>query len=191
VLLPEDEKGSSGGGSKERIYASSDAAGEYRFQSVLPGLYVVAVNPDGVPYVRDESAYAPTYYPGGSRERASPVSAVMGQEVRLKDFKLPPRLPIVTLEVVVRDADGRPAAYASVLAGPVDEGSAGSHSSAEADADGRALLRLYKGTAYRVHAESYRGDPRVYSEEVQATAADSTERLTLTLDAAARGRPSP
>jgi len=63
----------------------SDDRGVYRIYTLLPGSYLVYTTWAGVPF--SYASDAPTYYPSGTRDEATPVSVAVGQETTGIDIR--------------------------------------------------------------------------------------------------------
>ena len=93
-------------------FAFTDANGEYAFDGLPAGRYLVGVNPFDPPL--PQSPYPAIYHPGVSdMARAVPVVVSAGQQIRI-DLRLPPRLPSRRISGVVVDEQGLPVAGASL-----------------------------------------------------------------------------
>src|SRR5918993_1262619 len=93
-------------------FAFTDEKGEYAFDGLPAGRYLVGVNPFDPPF--PDAPYPAIYHPGASdMARAVPVTVSAGQQIRI-DLRLPPRLPSRLISGVVVDEQGLPVAGASL-----------------------------------------------------------------------------
>ena len=139
--------------------------GRYSFEGLPPGRYRLAVNLTRFPEAGDVTgAFPRTYYPGVAQASESEVIVVgEGEHVRGRDWHLPPRRAEVAAEVAVVWSDGRPVAHAEVTFRDVTYHDPGMNNAAQADAEGRFILKGFEGQTFVVEARSNRpapGDPR-------------------------------
>jgi len=130
--------------------AYTDDHGSYQFDGLLPGKYLVFLNPFGL---ADQHPYPRQFYKGGEELRtATKIDVPESGAVLDIDFTLPPPLTRKPIEVLVRDAQGLPVAAAWVLvrdeASPNDSGLPGQNTGA----DGKAMLEVYAERSYYIVA---------------------------------------
>ena len=128
--------------------ATSDEAGRFKIDAILPGTYVLAVNPRFGPDLR--SPYATTYFPAGGRSAAAAIEIGDGERKTGYTITVTP-LTETSVAGRVVFMDSQPVAGASIVVFPAD---VPGHvvSSATADSAGAFRLRLLAGVAYTIRA---------------------------------------
>jgi hypothetical protein len=130
----------------------TDDNGNFRFTLLPPGRYNLRINEDGP---RDESPYAPQYYPSSAdRDGAHLIEVGEGQHIRNVDFVLR-RLDKRSLRVRVGRPDGRPVAEAGVRIAyeHTDSYDEGGWYETDVDQNGMADITVFSGSHIRVWAE--------------------------------------
>jgi hypothetical protein len=95
------------------LHAETDEEGQYHFDGVHPGQFVIGVNLEGVPNAK--SPYLRTYSPNAQkRQNASIVSLAKGEIVAGQDIYLGRQAEAREVEGVVLWQDGKPAANATI-----------------------------------------------------------------------------
>lgn len=131
-------------------WATSDEFGQYQFEGIPPGRYVVGLNLDSGP--RHDSPYLPAFIADASG-RPEVVDLPLGGHV-----ELPPLVAVAPTNVVVAGRvawpDGKPGAGLMVSASGRGETrfSNGTHHRVTADADGRFSFTLAADVRYEVRA---------------------------------------
>lgn len=151
--------------------------GEYRFEPLSAGRYLVAINPKGTPRVGG-SPYRKTFYPGASdASQATVITLAEGQEVKLDDFHLPPRLVETKVEGVALWPDGSPAREALVDLEFTDQQWREGYQ--RVDERGHFSFSCYEGFKYIVHAAGQRDGAPMHAEPVEITAGKKNQPVTL------------
>lgn len=150
--------------------------GDWRFDGLPPGQYVVGVNLTSPPSIN--SPYAPMFYPAAaSIQQAEPIDVVPGRQARV-EIRVGPPIAKRALAGIVVDEAGTPVsgAYLHVrdMAQPLRD-VFGMH--AESDANGRFSVPIFEGRQYAVFAETFK--PR-RSTQVW-TVAESGDALSVRL----------
>jgi len=130
--------------------AYTDDRGSYQFDGLLPGKYLVFLNPFGFD---DKHPYPRQFYKGGEElETATKIDVPESGAVLDIDFTLPPPLTRKPIEVLVRNAQGLPVAGAQVLAR--DQALPGNSGlpAQNTGADGKAMLEVYAERSYYITA---------------------------------------
>lgn len=141
--------------------------GRYEFDGLLPGKYVLGINIADAP---DKSTPYPTiYYPNTTdRAQARIFTLERGQKLTNIDFRLPPKLPEITLSGMVVDAGGNPVAGADVdIIDQEDPDELLFGDDVETDQQGRFVIRGFSGRRYFLHAwkaENYLAGTGIQSE---------------------------
>ena len=130
--------------------AYTDDHGSYQFDGLLPGKYLVFLNPFGFD---DKHPYPRQFYKSGEElETATRIDVPESGAVLDIDFTLPPPLTRKPIEVLVRNAQGLPVAAAQVLARdqalPNYSGLPGKNTGD----DGKATLEVYAERSYYIVA---------------------------------------
>jgi hypothetical protein len=183
-LVPLDESGAEVRLSERSIEDYTDGAGRYRFDSVAPGRYRVAVNPESPPGSSDLS-YRRVYLPGVfDPARSSVVNVSDGGHHEAEDFHLPAPLPMATVEGVVVTPDGQPVPHA-LLTLEFIQGKW--IQTASADEHGRFRMKLQDGFKYllaaEVRFEVVEGEwTGRHSDPVEVMSGETTEPVRLVIE---------
>ena len=128
--------------------ATTDERGRFKIEAILPGTYLLAVNPRFFLDLR--LPYAPTYYPAGGRADAEALE--IGDGERKTDYTITVR-PFTEASILGRVVfnDDQPAVGASIVVYPA---AARGHivSSAATDNTGAFRLRVPAGVTYLIRA---------------------------------------
>lgn len=130
----------------------TDEEGRYEFDDVMPGSYLIAVNPANH-IGREQPAYTRSYFPGkSSATQASVLRVKEYQTLRNDDFLLPPPLKERNFAGTVLMLDGTPVSNA--LVSLVDANDKGSASSVfvRTDESGHFVIKGYEGYSYWLNA---------------------------------------
>lgn len=132
--------------------AVSNEGGEYKFDHVAPGRYLLSVNHEN-PLGRRLPAYPLSYYPGvPDAARAAVINVRENQTVRNKDFRVPPPRRERTFSGVVAAEDGTPYAGARILLTDLDYKAGPPSVETRAGADGRFEIKGHEGFRYCIAA---------------------------------------
>ena len=78
----------------------SDEAGHYRISGIPPGRYYLGVNIQSTP--------ATSYRSTPDRDRTVPIMAKAEASVQRFDLQVPRKLSLITIEGVIKTAEGKP-----------------------------------------------------------------------------------
>ena len=136
-------------------FAFTDERGEFEFDGLPAGRYIVGVNVFNGPW--RNAPYLPTFHPSGSdMAKASPVDVMEGRQVRV-DLRLSPPLQKRSLSGIVVDEQGVPVAGALVDVGDLGFPYAPvSIASGTTDSAGRFEVQVLDGRPYGITASSFR-----------------------------------
>ena len=148
----------------------TDKQGRYEFDGVPPGSYLLGINISDVP--DKDTPYSRVYYPSNSTlALANVITLVEGQKFDDYDFHLP--LPLVghTITGTVYLKNGKPAAGATLELYDLEKpGRSLWGVKAETDAQGRFVVKGFKGRRYQLRAyldEDYLAGQGVQSDMVE------------------------
>ena len=168
-------------------YAETDDEGNFKFEALPAGSYLLGVRLNRFPAQKDPTnAFPRTYYPGvKSASDATPV--IVGEGEHVKDFtlRLPTRRALRTLAGAVVWADGRPVAHANVSYRETtyrDE--EGLTSGLRADEQGRFTLETYDGLSYVFGAlsnEPYAPGSPERAERVRVTVGQNSDKVRIVI----------
>lgn len=129
--------------------------GRYKFGTVAPGTYLVAINPNDCPR-KSSSQNGPTFYPGVlNLAEAKVITVGDAESIKVKDFTLTPERRPRLISGTVFLPDGNVAVNARVgLRAPGEGRCSGQESLVEArtDAAGQFQVQAYEGYDYRLLA---------------------------------------
>lgn len=149
-LVPLDDAGNEIPPAEGPIETYSSDKGEYTFNGLAPGRYLVAVNWRNQPGTYDPP-YPRAYLPGVSqRGQATVIDVSDGAQVNAGDFTLPSQLVRRIIEGVVLQANGAPAANALITVEFTDREWS---ETASADGEGRFKVTLFDGFRYLIAGE--------------------------------------
>ncbi|MBZ5568000.1 MAG: carboxypeptidase regulatory-like domain-containing protein [Acidobacteriia bacterium] len=130
--------------------ATTAANGEYEFDTLLPGNYIVIANQFGA---TKEHPFPRLLYPGVEDPvNASPVSIGFATGAHDIDFRLPPKLTLTSIEVEVKDASGNAVANARVFAHDQELTTSVLSLTGNSNAIGLASLEVFEERAYFITA---------------------------------------
>ena len=140
----------------------TDEHGRFAIESIDPGNYVVAVNEDGKKTVKEP--FSAFYYPNVTEQASARIFRIRaGDNIKGLKIVVPDTGELVTVQGVVRYADGSPARKVTVRftpeRGPDFEGAA----IADTNAQGQFSFKILKGLPGELHA-----DFSAYSRETAA-----------------------
>lgn len=131
-------------------FQSTDDSGRYHFAGLLPGSYLVFLNPSGID---DTHPYPRQFYGGGSDPLKAPrVTVGETGEVLDIDFTVPAALARTPLQVEVKDQQGMPVKNAMVVARDRETPFSASPPLKSTGSDGSATLEVFAGRSYYVTA---------------------------------------
>ena len=167
--------------------------GSYLFDGLQPGKYLVGISITDPP--DSHTPYATLYYPQSSdRTQARVFDLSFGQKVKDIDFRLPSKLPEVTVSGVVVDSVGRAVAEANVYV--YDEEDLTRmlwfSQNLKTDKQGQFTFRCFKGRRYRLHAwkaQDYLAGTGQQSELIPIDTNAPLQPVTLTLNKSGIFRP--
>lgn len=134
----------------ERPYSCTDERGRFEITSIAEGEYVVAANPDNNLSVDDP--FSRIFYPSvAERERATVIRIAPGETIENIDLVIPKLEETITIEGVLRYADGKPAADGSVKFIRAEDNQR--LVTQTTDAEGRFRLRVLKGLTGKIFGE--------------------------------------
>jgi hypothetical protein len=158
-----DEKSTLEGGSM----AIADANGNYSFDGLREGRYVIVLNRDDFP--NEYRPYLRNYLPGVRKfSSAFVIELAQGKAMQAPDFKLPPKLGTRTIEIEASLPDGKPATYwndpgKAVLMPWIsiyrEDGKYIEKPDAKLLAAGKYSFSVYEGFSYIVKVDCF-GDPK-------------------------------
>ncbi len=148
----------------------TDKQGRYEFDGVPPGSYLLGINISDVP--DKDTPYSRIYYPSNSTlAQANVITLVEGQKFDDYDFHLPLPLVAHTIKGTVYLKDGKPAAGATLNLYDLEKPDSSLWGvDAETDAQGRFMVKGFKGRRYQLRAyldEDYMAGRGVQSEMVE------------------------
>lgn len=158
-------------------FTEIDESGNYKFEGIPPGRYVIVVNPYAGPPRKWDSPYRQTYYPGVPDLQQAAV-VTLGEAEKLENIDLRMSEPFKQRVVTgtVAWADGRAGAGLKVYLDNKEGG--GYMDSVVADEQGRFTLNCYEGFAYEVQAEMTE-KPERRSQRVQLPASGKIAPIKL------------
>jgi hypothetical protein len=127
--------------------------GQYEFDGLLPGKYLLGVSIAEAP--DRHSPYPTVYYPRSfDRTQARVFTLAAGEKLKDIDLHLPAKLPEMTLSGVVHRANGEPAVNTRVDIFDEEDPSRalGFGRDVKTDKAGRFTIQGFKGRRYRLHA---------------------------------------
>jgi len=179
-------------------FATTDKDGRYSFVGLRGGRFWLGVNLGRMPDV--DEPYPVTYYPGvPDPAHATLVELEDGQELSLKDFRLPPKLVEREITGVVLWPDGSPvtrhtpeatdddSAFIVTLYDPRNLMSLtrirrDKTSTSKVDGEGRFSVTAFEGYTYVINASAFNAkDEPMRSKYVKVKATEDLKPLTLIL----------
>jgi hypothetical protein len=160
-------------------YEATDEHGDYRFDPLPPGRYVLVANRQVI-HQFDGPTYPTTYFPGVTDPKSAvTVDVSPGKQQRLPDMRAPAPLPHKTLEIQSTDTTGH-GIQASVRCSI--EGDSLGEGYVTTDESGRAVIFVPVGHRCRFDADASGadGELRAVPVELEPDANTTTIRLVLT-----------
>jgi hypothetical protein len=174
---------SQGGRDEERATLCTDEKGEFRFEVLTPGNYLLTANSGGK--MDDEQPFGKLYYPGvDSRENAGVIAVEAGRYNLGVDLQIPQIARLIEITGRVLFADDGPANGLWVNFDPSDKGKF-DRISTRTDAEGRFSLKVPLGAAGEVQGSRYFSEYKYpHCSEIMATvkARGSSEIFTTPLE---------
>jgi hypothetical protein len=131
------------------VFVYSDESGQWAFNGLRAGRYLVGLNVFGPPTPR--SPWPATWYPGVARAADAQVLDVTDAVAAPIEFRMPAALASQTIEGTVVDSTGRPVTGANVnLYDRADKRQSASH--ATTDTSGRFTIARLPGRQYDIEA---------------------------------------
>lgn len=160
--------------------------GNYVFDGVKPGKYILGVNVAEAP--ARNTPFPKTYFPSASDvSKAKVIEIAVGQKLADIDLKMPKELARFVVEGVVVSADGKPVPAAELDlydSETPDERVFGFSDDIKTDAQGRFRITGFKGRRYLIHAykdTNYFAGEGVQSEPVEVVFDESAKNVRLVL----------
>lgn len=184
TLVPIGENGKPDFNSWSQSVWANRETGQFLFDPVAPGKYLLAINPRNCPNQRNHE-FGKMFYPGTGSETDAGIIAVTGKgEIKTNDFRLLAPLKQRRFAGVVLTADGKPLSGATVSLIDKDVNrcmNLGGLSETKTDEQGKFQLTGYESYEYRIRAFSGAGSKRLMSELTDVPAAGDFENLELTV----------
>jgi hypothetical protein len=154
----------------------TDERGEYAFHGLAPGIYKVVLNLFRAPTLEDP--YRTIYWPAASMEAAGSTVEVVEKKESQCDFRLPPPLKSIPIQVVVLLADGSPARDAHVTIGTRLNSVSASAGTAVTDSARQFSFGAIEEFQYSLDVQAPEGK---MAHEVRFSAADGGQPITINL----------
>lgn len=188
-LLPIDENGKAILNDSITYQWTNPKSGEFYFDSVPEGRYVVAINRYNC-HTNRNPEYRRNFYPGTfDINKARIITVYPKQDIELRDFRLSPPLKEKWVIGVVLSADKKPVANATVWMRDssqkhFDECVSGNSISTQTDSNGRFKMKGFESYNYKISAykEINKQNLRIYSEISELTLQEKSNGLTFILD---------
>ena len=131
----------------------SDEQGRFVIESVTPGNYIIVVNEDGNKTV--EEPFGTFYYPDVTEKVRARIFSIRAGD-NIKGLRMvAPVAEMVTVQGVIRYADGTPAPKVTVRFIPPQVPGVKGYTLADTDAHGQFSLRIFKGLPGELHADFF------------------------------------
>ena len=131
----------------------TDEQGRFAIESITPGNYIIVVNDDGEKTV--EEPFATVYYPNLTEEARARVFGIRAGD-HIRDLKIVvPNLEMVTVQGVVRYADGTPVSKATVRFTSARVPGVNGDALVDTNARGQFSLKILKGFPGELHADFF------------------------------------
>lgn len=132
----------------------TDEKGRFAIESIEPGTYVLVLNKDGEK--RIEEPFPAMYYPGvAERAKARVFRIRAGDSIKGLKIIVPNVEEMVTVQGVVRFADGTPAPKTTVRFIPAKVPGVEGRAMEDSDAKGRFSFKIFKGLPGELHADFF------------------------------------
>ena len=134
--------------------ACTNEKGRFLFESVVPGSYLLVLNPSDEP--SGAEPFRRLFYPGvADREKAVAIDVAAGEKLREINMVVSELLETVTVAGVVYFSDDRPARNQTVRFLPGGTSDTKRSPAVQTDEKGRFSLKLFKGSAGSLSSETY------------------------------------
>lgn len=166
-------------------YAQADEEGNFKFEALPPGRYLIGVRLSKYPQQGDPTnAFPRMYYPGvDTAAQAEAIIIGRGEHIKNFELRLLPRRNQRVLRGAVVWSDGRPVKNANVHYREVTYNEQGVNNAISADEQGRFTLEVYDGLTYVFGASSntrYAGRPERV-EPVRITVGEGSESVRIVI----------
>ena len=132
----------------------TDEQGRFAIESIDPGAYILAVNKDGEKTI--EEPFATLYYPNVTEEAKAQVFRIRaGDSIKGLKIVVQNVEEMVTIQGVVRYADGTPVRKATVRFKPAKVWDGNGSAMADTNAQGQFSLKIFKGLPGELHADFF------------------------------------
>jgi protocatechuate 3,4-dioxygenase beta subunit len=132
----------------------TDEQGRFAIESIEPGNYVMVVNEDGEK--RIEEPFTALYYPNVTEEARARVFRIRaGDSIKGLKIVVPNVEEMVTVQGVVRYADGTPAPKTTVRFTPAKVPGVNGSAMADTNAQGQFSFKIFKGLPGELHADFF------------------------------------
>lgn len=132
----------------------TDENGRFAIESIEPGTYVLVLNKDGEK--RIEEPFPAVYYPNVTEESRARIFRVRaGDSIKGLKIIVPNVEEMVTVQGVVRFADGKPAPKTTVRFNPAKVPGVDGHAIQDTDAKGRFSFKIFKSLPGELHADFF------------------------------------
>ena len=166
------------------LLAIADEQGRYAIDGIPTGEYYLGINIKSTP--TKQHPYPSTYYPDTPDiAQALRVGFALGASVQDINLRAPEKLPIVTIQGIILNPDGKPPRVEDhpqirikepKLYGQIEE------ETINIDAEGRFQFELCEGVSYSAFAFAGPIRTQTYSAPVEFTPMGENNRLVLILD---------
>ncbi|HSK73633.1 MAG TPA: carboxypeptidase regulatory-like domain-containing protein [Pyrinomonadaceae bacterium] len=162
----------------KRLWATSNAAGNFSFSEVPNGRYTLSINFDEKP--SELSPYTTFFYPNTSNRREAEIfEIVSGKKITKLVFQLPPQLAQIKIIGKVVNAEGKPVPDAYVNLHDVEFDSLVFGFDLKTDKTGSFTLKGFEGRKYLVTAILVDKPPLPFSPASELIALAKSEILVL------------
>jgi hypothetical protein len=164
------------------LNTKTDEQGQYEFDSVAPGQYVVAVQTN---FPTPAQPYPTIYWPNSRTDKDAREITITAEESAARyDFALPRAPSHVEIEGEVLTPDHAPVANVTVIiyAAPEDDPGVDSVHNVESDVAGRFSFVVVDGFHYKVELVRFSRDGRDSSSTVELSFNTAPARLRLVLN---------
>ena len=162
----------------KRLWATSNAAGNFSFSEVPSGRYTLSINFDEKP--TELSPYTTFFYPNTSNRREAEIFEIVpGKKITKLVFQLPPQLAQIKIIGKVFNTEGKPVPDAYVNLHDVEFDSLVFGFELKTDKTGSFTLKGFEGRKYLVTAILVDKPPLPFSPASELIALAKSEVLVL------------
>jgi len=141
-------------GNQSGDFEYTDKHGRFNIESIEPGTYVLILNKDGEKTI--EEPFSALYYPGVVEEARARVFHIRsGDNIKGLKIVVPTQETLVTVQGVVRFADGTPAPKTTVRFTPANWSGIDGTATQDSDAKGRFSFKIFKDLPGELHADFF------------------------------------